>query len=404
MVFVVRNTVFIDRGVIPMEEMRHLLMLAGEIGPRGATRANEKLASQYIKDEMEKAGLEVETQEFRSVSSFSWTFGAIYLLSILSFFLYLFSPFLAFLVGLTASIIFAKEVNTREIISRVMPGGGSQNVIGKVKAAKYPVLKVIFTAHYDTSRWALSFHPDMVKDFRLSFLLGYFSLLSIPLLFGTANLLYLFKVDLFRELWYPAIPGLLVLLVSLFILLHREVFGRHTPGANDNASGVSVLLALGQEIARQPPGFIETWLVATGCEEAGTVGMIRFLEGQDLDKEKTFFINIDNVGDGQLKYILQEGALKKYPASDRLLKMARLAVQEKPELDASGANYHLLTTDATAAMARGYRAMTLLALDNNGLIPHWHWPTDTHDRVKPQNLVTARELAKRILYRLNDSI
>ena len=39
------------------------------------------------------------------------------------------------------------------------------------------------------------------------------------------------------------------------------------------------------------------------------------------------------------------------------------------------------STDATAALVRGFRAMSLMAFDINGRLPNRHWSTDTADGV-----------------------
>lgn len=387
-----------------MEELKHLHMLTEQIGARGSTKSNEKLAAYYIKEKMENAGLQAQLQKFTSVKSFSWTFGFIYLIFLICFFIYLTSPLLAFFICFISLIIFKREANTKETISIFMPRGRSQNVIGKIAAKKYPVKKVILVAHYDSSKTAISFHPEMVKNFRLTFLLTYYSMFSVTLFFGISTILGAFEINLFNLFWYLSIPFMLILFSSFLILLHREIFGEYSPGANDNASGVSVLLELAKDAAASPLDFVETWFLAAGCKETGTVGMIRFLDNHKLDQENTYFINIDNIGTGNLKYIIEEGILKKYSSDTFLIKAASLAAQEKPELDVNGSPFHLLTTDAVAAMARGYKAITILAMDKNGLIPNWHWHTDTLEHIEKDNLVSARLLIKRILLKIEDSV
>ncbi|UNC92359.1 M28 family metallopeptidase [Candidatus Contubernalis alkaliaceticus] len=384
-----------------MEELKHLHMLTEQIGPRGSTKRNEQLAAHYIKESMEKSGLGVEVQEFTSVKSFSWTYGLIYSLFCFSFIIFPFSRFVSFLLCLFGLYVFIREVNTREIISKFMPGGLSQNVLGKIKAKKYPVKTVIFTAHYDTSRSGLMFDPESVKNFRVIFLFNYISMGIISVLYGLSNFLVNPHI---LTLWYLSFPFALFLFTSLLMLIQRELRGDYISGANDNASGVSVLLELAREFSSNPFDFVEPWFLATGSKEAGTVGMIKFLDHYKLNKENTFFVNLDSIGTGDLKYILKEGILKQHHADSKLLKMARLSAEEKPKLNFTGASYNLLATDATAAMARGYKAMTLIALDDEGMVSNWHWHTDTYERVEKGNLQAAKEMSKRIIARIHQSI
>jgi hypothetical protein len=143
----------------------------------------------------------------------------------------------------------------------------------------------------------------------------------------------------------------------------------------------------------------EVWFVATGAEEVGTVGMKAFLAEHGPDLRDAIIINLDNIGSGALQYVTREGMAKRYDADRRLVSMARRAVREA-ELPVKGCEYRGLSTDATAALARGYRAMSVMAFDINGRLPNWHWSTDTVDNVDEANLTGAVDLVAAIIKEL----
>ena len=58
-----------------------------------------------------------------------------------------------------------------------------------------------------------------------------------------------------------------------------------------------------------------------------------------------------------------------------------------------GRDYKGLSTDATPALARRFKAMSIMAFDVNGRLPNWHWGTDTSDNVARENIEHAVELA-----------
>ena len=55
-----------------------------------------------------------------------------------------------------------------------------------------------------------------------------------------------------------------------------------------------------------------------------------------------------------------------------------------------------LTYDVTPVLARGGRGITLVAGDD-GVIPNYHWPTDTPENLDPDSLVRALEVARRMV-------
>lgn len=143
----------------------------------------------------------------------------------------------------------------------------------------------------------------------------------------------------------------------------------------------------------------EVWFVATGSEEVGTVGMKAFLSAYGHELADAVIINLDNVGSGAVAYITREGMATRFEADRRLVGATRRAVREA-DLPVKGREYRGLSTDATPALARGFRAMSVMAFDINGRLPNWHWTTDTADAVSEANLQTSVDLVAAIIKEL----
>ncbi|MGZ3884651.1 MAG: M28 family metallopeptidase [Bacteroidia bacterium] len=78
--------------------------------------------------------------------------------------------------------------------------------------------------------------------------------------------------------------------------LGKQVF---FPGANDNASGVSMLLNLVKYYSRHPPAYRIVFLFFAG-EEAGLLGSKHFVEQSGFNlKQIRFLINLDLLGTGE---------------------------------------------------------------------------------------------------------
>lgn len=127
----------------------------------------------------------------------------------------------------------------------------------------------------------------------------------------------------------------------------------------------------------------DVWFVATGAEEAGTSGMKAFLAEYGSELKDAVFINIDNVGAGALYWVTAEGMARRYKSDRRLVSLAKRVSRERGMLVRPRV-YKGLSTDATPALARKFRAMSVMAFDINGRLPNWHWHTDTVDNVSPE--------------------
>jgi hypothetical protein len=301
-------------------------------------------------------------------------------------------------VALVGAVLFALDLETFGVLARVFPHKPSQNVIGRIPSEDGRVGMVV-VAHYDSARAALSFHPKLVTNFRLSFSM------MIAAIFATAGLAITNLIILAAAgrtnfwVWIASAAISTYLLFPLFIMIHREVTMHYTPGANDNASGVAAMLGLMDKMSEEESFTRGVMFVATGAEEVGTAGMIAFLKAYRETLADALIVNLDNLGTGHVCYIDCEGMLLGHSSSPVLLWLAG-KVQEKKRFPVWRAGYRLLSTDATPALARGFDAMSVMAFDDDGGLPNWHWETDTIDGIEMENLEVARaflwNLARRI--------
>jgi len=143
----------------------------------------------------------------------------------------------------------------------------------------------------------------------------------------------------------------------------------------------------------------EIWFVATGAEEAGTWGMQAFLRAHGEDLRDALIINLDNLGAGGLCWITSEGMARRYHCDRRLASSAKRVAREN-EMPVKARAYVGLSTDATPALARRFKAMSIMAFDINGRLPHWHWHTDTVENVAERNLDLAADFVTKLIREL----
>jgi hypothetical protein len=341
---------------------------------RGSTTENERQAAEYIREQMAALGLEARLEHFVSHTSFSWVYLIIYGGLFVAGWIGWNSPFLGVvLCGLLLAFFYGECTSKWKAVAGLLPKRPSQNVLGVLKnpAARK---KVVFVAHYDSSKSGLSFHPSLVGSFRSSFITSVVMMLVL-----TQALVIRYFGGSGHLLSFVRFIATVYMLLPIVLLIHREIFGQYVQGAADNASGVAAMLGVAEKLVKEAPRTLEAWFLATGCEEVNLMGMTAFMRSHqyELSAGTTYFINFDNLGKGALRYITGEGMLSVYPSSAELVCIAEGLTDEQRFADVRPYVYRRATLDALVASSREYKVLSLMALDETEGIAHWHWPSDT---------------------------
>ncbi|MDI6883602.1 MAG: M20/M25/M40 family metallo-hydrolase [Hadesarchaea archaeon] len=283
----------------PRRAFEHIDKLAYEIGPRLAGTRGDGMAADYIRKQFESYGLKTRVQEFKFVNRATRKKVAACLLAaafIASLFL---PPLFALLTWFVAIVVWYS-------LGRLMPKRSSRNIIAVRKVGE-PKKRVAVTAHYDSA-------PCMVS-YRLHLLLK-FTFLPV--------IVVILIVLVFRALgWVQAWPVVWVVLALAFLPVCASMFitassRRVSPGADDNASGVAVMLEAARALAEDPPADIELSFIATGAEEQGLVGARRLVKEKSLPPE-ILVLNLDGVGVGPHAYVIEgNGILRRTRTSPQL--------------------------------------------------------------------------------------
>ncbi len=381
---------------------KHIHYLAVTIGPRGSASKNEAKSATYIQEKLSNLGYAVTLDPFSTINSFSPVQLILIGGFVLSSSLFLIQPIIAGIVAIVFLSLYMLDINTRFSIAHFLPKKQSQNVRAQLPASLNTNgtirTKVVIMAHYDSSKAGLNFHPRLVAGFRNSFLLIVTSMVMITLC-TVLGAIAMWQGRTTMPFFYALTPFAIYLFVVTVMLIHRELFGNVTPGANDNASGVSVLLGVAKELIPNPPQHIDIEFLATGAEEAGMFGSLNYIKNYGI--VNTLFINLDNLGTGDLFITTSDGALRKFSVDPKLLAITQECIYTAPTLPVACHGYHLLATDATPILARGGQAISIMAQDKQGLLPNWHWNTDTVEHISSSNLNTAKQLVLRMIKSLD---
>ena len=398
--------------------MLHVKNLAVGIGPRGSTTEGERRAAEYVADVFEGAGLQSVVEPFTSTVSGWRPFAVAALVALAATVFFLFAGRgLAAVLGVvmlaTTASVFLEMYFRPNLLRPFIGKGQSQNVLAKVPprdvassvangaaaggARAEAPRKVVLVAHMDTHRtpWVFT-SPGRLAFFKTMTTLGVVAFVLCALLFLA------FAATGAGWLRYVALALTPVHLI-VFWLTWQPDTTPYTAGANDNATGVGVLLNLGERLAKEPLGNTEVWLLASGCEEVGSVGAQAFVRAHRHELADAVAISIDNVGGAGagVCYTSVEGMVIPLKPSPELFSLAEELRAAHPELNAYSLPYTTLHTDATCFMANGVPSLSFVGLTPDGRIPNWHVVSDVYENVDESTVAKTEEFVWRLLQRLD---
>jgi hypothetical protein len=289
----------------------------------------------------------------------------------------------------------------------------SQNVVSRGGRGDAPA-RLLICAHYDAAQTGWALGPSRL---RLAERLG--RLIGLPL--GPSRALF-WSLTLLVPILGARLAGvdngflsILQLLPTLVLLVGAFALGQIAlsavvPGANDNASGVATALALAGELDRRPPANLDVWVVLSGGQECLMEGMRAFVRRhrRELDPASTFFVNLEAVGAGELRYTIGEGLAVGFDMDRRVRELCdAIAVAEREgerRFDARPLRWALASDALPLRLAR-YAGTTITATARGmSVAVNYHLPTDRSEALDPVALDRAHDFALALIHQLDREV
>ncbi len=169
------------------------------------------------------------------------------------------------------------------------------------------------------------------------------------------------------------------------------------PGADDNASGVALMIQLAQRLAAERKGFARSIVfIAFGAEESGLIGSKYFENNMPFDNSAVnLMINLDMVGRMKEGNYLQAGGVGTAIGLDDLVEglndSSKISITYTRE--GSGPSDHFSF----------YADSIPVLFFTTGTHPDYHLPGDTWDKLNYEGMVTIGDLLFRIISRTADN-
>lgn len=350
------------------------------IEDRGAAREGERRAAHNIYGCMNQIGLMTTIEEFKTPTRMPLIhfvhFFIIFLASIMSNWYPVASMFVG---GLVVASFWGEFTHRFFILRYLIPHSKSQNVIGRL-GRDDARLKVILSAHMDAARAGIIFNP------KISNMAGRFKHqpLHKSLMILMIILLMVFVIKAFGGgTWVLSVifNAVAVMSLVLSVLMIQWELASFAPGANDDLSGVSVMLGVAEKLRESPPADFQFVFVATGAEEAHCSGMKAYMKAHngEFDRQRSYFINLECLGGGRLKYVTEEGFIIFQKHDHTLIQIADI-VGRKYGIDLKP-TYTVAHSESIVPLTFGFKSLGLIALNENSVPINYHQPCDTEDNI-----------------------
>jgi len=376
---------------------------------RPSASPGEHAAARWLQGRLSAMGLSAQIERFQFNPDYWSVWGAHAFLSAAAAALVLSRRRVrraALAISVLTAVSFWGELTARLfLLRRLMPARASYNVLARLSDdGESPVL--IVSAHHDAPRSGVIFHPRVPQllPSRLRSLAEPASALRAPFagMLAVALGAAAHSCNLQRRFarWLLMLGGLIN--AGVLVLMRNVARAPLSPGANDDASGVAVLLALAQRYSREPPANLNVWFLSTGSEEGMLGGMQAFLSQhrRELERRRVCVLNLEVLGSGRPVYIEGEGYLGWRPYQGELLSLARELSRRPPFEQVEPWTRPPFVTDALAAARRGIPALTIASVDRDSRVSHYHWRTDLPEHIDLASVEGAYDLCRELVRRL----
>jgi hypothetical protein len=168
------------------------------------------------------------------------------------------------------------------------------------------------------------------------------------------------------------------------------------PGANDNLSGVAVLVGFAERLRAQPIPGLRVLLVSCGAEEVIQGGIHSFARAYfpRLAPERTWFLNLETVGSPQLIMLEGEGPVVMEDYHDSGFRDLVMRCAEQAGASLKRGFRARSSTDAVIPSRAGYPTATLSSVNRHKALANYHMMSDTPENLDYGTIAEALAVAE----------
>jgi hypothetical protein len=372
----------------------------------------ERKAAEEIAHELRSSGRDAEIEPIRVRPAYALAHALHMALAVAGNVISVYSPPLGVAILLLAGVSMYGDLTARFHLARLLfPRRRSQVVTSPGGRPDAPA-RLYVVANHDAARSGLMFNRRrrplrLLRPFRrlASPMDVAFWTLVVSLLMALARLFLGVDRDEATPLTIAQFVATAVLMTA-FTLFVDVALSDPVPGASCNASGIAAALELGRRLDGRPPANLDVSLVFPGAREGLMLGMRAWLRAHadELDPRRTFFLNLEGVGSGTVRFVTAEGYVILYQHDARLVRLAEsLARREGATADPRPLTLRY-ATDGVLLPMRGLSSLTVCCTDEHDRVPNHRRPADVPERIDAAAVERAVEFSESIVREIDASV
>ncbi len=174
------------------------------------------------------------------------------------------------------------------------------------------------------------------------------------------------------------------------------------PGANDNLSAVAAIVALAEALRERPIEGLRVELVSVGAEEELQGGIYGYCEQHlaGLDRERTWFLNLETVGSPSLALVEGEGCVVMEDYFDKPWRDMIARVADRDGIPMRRGMRSRASTDSVIPSRMGIPTATVVSIDRYKALSNYHLMSDTPENLCYPTVACAVDLAESVVREL----
>jgi hypothetical protein len=365
---------------LDMDRVRRDVVELTRIERRTGT-PGEQRSAEWVAERLGEGGVaDIQTSKFRTQTTWAWSHAAHHVLGIAS--AVVGGP-IGSAVALATLISYEADNSGRsQWLRRLLPGRKGTTVSGKIPA-RDAKRALVLVSHHDAAHTGWVWDPRFLEGGR-----KYAVRTGGILPFHTTPLLGMALAAVPVLPLRMAAAGILGVSLALAVQAGRSAT---VPGANDNGTGLAVLLELARSLAENPLPETEIVVVVPGGEEASMVGMRAWMRDnkRQLQRTNTLVLGLDTLGAGEPVVASREGWTAFYRKDDLAWadRGAARAGLPRPKRFGLGTS-----SDPIVARHAGLPAISILSQKDGSLGP-FHVPEDVPESVNWSSVEACGRIA-----------